>query len=259
MVTFVRAPLFVPAHKPELFAKAAASGADAVILDLEDAVPPDAKVTARKALRRHFTDLPVIVRINAAGIPFHAADLDAVRDLRPDAVMVPKAEDASAITTIAALTGVPVIALIETARGVAAAPAIAAAEGVTRLAFGSIDYCADLGMSHLFYALLHARSALVFASRLAQIAAPIDGVTAHFDDPGIAASDAAEAHSLGMTGKLCIHPSQVSGVLTAFLPTEVEIDWAHRVIATGEGAAVVDGAMVDEPLRRRARAILTTP
>ncbi|MFT4783029.1 MAG: citrate lyase subunit beta/citryl-CoA lyase [Akkermansiaceae bacterium] len=256
MLNLVRAPLFVPGHKPDLFAKAAASGADAVILDLEDAVPLDAKVIAREALRSDFTDLPVIVRINPTGTPFHAADLDAVRDLGPDAMIVPKAEDACALAAIAAKTGVSVIALVETASGIAAARAIAAAKGVTRLAFGSIDYCADLGLAHLSYALLHARSELVLASRLAEIAAPIDGVTVQFDDPSFAASEAAEARSLGMTGKLCIHPSQVLGVLAAFLPSKAEIDWAHRVLATGDGAAVVDGAMVDEPLRRKARWIL---
>ncbi|MFT7440984.1 MAG: citrate lyase subunit beta/citryl-CoA lyase, partial [Sulfitobacter sp.] len=174
----------------------------------------------------------------------------------PDAMIVPKAEDACALAAIAAKTGVSVIALVETASGIAAARAIAAAKGVTRLAFGSIDYCADLGLAHLSYALLHARSELVLASRLAEIAAPIDGVTVQFDDPSFAASEAAEARSLGMTGKLCIHPSQVLGVLAAFLPSKAEIDWAHRVLATGDGAAVVDGAMVDEPLRRKARWIL---
>ena len=132
MVTAIRAPLFVPANRPERFAKAAASGADAVILDLEDAVAADAKDAARAALATDFTDLPVIVRINAIGTPWHADDLAAVARLRPAAVMLPKAEDADRVASVAAQTGLPVIALVETARGLAHARAIAAAPGVAR-------------------------------------------------------------------------------------------------------------------------------
>ncbi|RWR34648.1 CoA ester lyase [Sinirhodobacter populi] len=257
MVTAIRAPLFVPANRPERFAKAAASGADAVILDLEDAVAAEAKETARAALATDFTDLPVIVRINAQGTGWYDADVAAVAALRPAAVILPKAEEAEAIASLAAaLDGVPVIALIESARGLANARGIAAAEGVVRLAFGSVDFCADLGCAHLREVLLPARSELVLASRLAGIAAPIDGVTVQLDDLSVSHDDAAHARTLGMSGKLCIHPRQIAGVLRAFAPTEAEIDWARRVLASGDGAVAVDGAMVDEPVRIRARAIL---
>lgn len=256
MVTAIRAPLFVPANRPERFAKAAASGADAVILDLEDAVAADAKDAARAALEVAFTGLPVIVRINAHGTPWHDADMAAVSALRPAAVILPKAEDGAVVAAVvAALGGVPVIALVETARGLANARAIAAA-GVARLAFGSVDFCADLGCAHLREVLLPARSELVLASRLAGIAAPLDGVTVQLDDLSASHDDAAHARALGMTGKLCIHPRQVAEVTRAFAPTEQEIDWARRVLASGDGAASVDGAMVDEPVRIRARAIL---
>ena len=256
MVSAIRAPLFVPANRPERFAKAAASGADAVILDLEDAVAADAKDAARAALATDFTDLPVIVRINAIGTPWHADDLAAVARLRPAAVMLPKAEDADRVASVAAQTGLPVIALVETARGLAHARAIAAAPGVARIAFGSVDFCADLGCAHLREVLLPARSELVLASRLAGIAAPIDGVTVQLDDLSVSHDDAAHARALGMTGKLCIHPRQIAEVRRAFAPTEAEIDWARRVLASGDGAVSVDGAMVDEPVRIRARAIL---
>ncbi|NHF74474.1 HpcH/HpaI aldolase/citrate lyase family protein [Paracoccus xiamenensis] len=255
-ISAIRAPLFVPANRPERFEKAAASGTDAVILDLEDAVAADAKDAARQALRKDFTDLPVIVRINAIGTPPHAADLQAIAALRPAAVILPKAEDAVSVQHVAEAAGVPVIALIESAHGLANSRQIAATPGVVRLAFGSIDFCADLGCNHLRDVLLPARFELVLASRLAGIAAPIDGVTAQLDDPEVTRDDAAHARALGMTGKLCIHPKQIPEVMRAFAPSAAEIDWARRVVASGDGAVSVDGAMVDEPVRIRARAIL---
>jgi len=256
MVTHIRAPLFVPANRPERFAKAAASATDAVILDLEDAVPQDAKEAARAALAADFTDLPVFVRINARGTPWHDADVAAVAGLPVAAVILPKAEDAATCSAVAAATGKPVIALIESGRGLAQARAIAAAKGVERLAFGSIDFCADLGCEHLREVLLPARSELVLASRLAGIAGPIDGVTVQLDDLSVTRDDATHARAMGMTGKLCIHPRQVAEVRNSFAPTQAQIDWARRVLASGDGAISVDGAMVDEPVRIRARAIL---
>ncbi|WP_269581147.1 HpcH/HpaI aldolase/citrate lyase family protein [Roseibium sp. Sym1] len=258
MVTSVQAPLFVPANRPERFAKAALSDADAVILDLEDAVPAAEKDSARANLAADFTDKPVLVRINAAGTTSFQADVDALKALDVAAVILPKAEETTNVTALwTALDGrVPVIALIETAAGLANARALASLEGVVRLAFGSIDYCADLGCAHKREVLLPVRSELVLASKLAGIAAPIDGVTADLADPEAAYTDAAHAKDLGMTGKLCIHPKQIDEVRRAFAPTKAECDWAGRVLASGDGAATVDGAMVDEPVRIRARAIL---
>lgn len=252
----IRAPLFVPANRPERFAKAAASGADAVILDLEDAVAADAKNAARAALRRDFTDKPVIVRINAIGTAAFDADLAAVAKLRPDAIMLPKAEDPQQIGALADIVPCPAIALIETARGLANAREIAAAKGVVRLAFGSVDFCADLGCAHTREVLAPARFELVLASRLAGISAPLDGVTVLLDDLSATSEDAAHAREIGMTGKLCIHPKQISPVLRAFAPSQSQIDWARHVLASGDGAVQVDGAMVDEPVRLRARSIL---
>lgn len=259
MVTAIRAPLFVPADRPERFAKAAASGADAVILDLEDAVAPTNKDQARAALVGLPDTVPIIVRINAVGTSSHDADLLALRGLSVAAIMLPKAEDVATIVTVAnALAGhVPIIALIESARGLAEVRRIATVSQVVRLAFGSIDFCADLGMEHLREALLPARVELVLASRLAGIAAPIDGVTTSIDDMALAAEDACHARALGMWGKLCIHPRQVPEIKRAFALTETEMDWARRVLAAGQGAVIVDGAMVDEPVRLQARKILS--
>ncbi|WP_026869973.1 HpcH/HpaI aldolase/citrate lyase family protein [Inquilinus limosus] len=250
----VVAPLFVPANRPERFGKAAASGADAVIIDLEDAVPAEAKDQARAALRADFTALPVLVRINAAGTPWHADDVAAVSALPLPAIVVPKAELGEGLEAIARSHSV--VALIETARGLAEARRIAALPSVARLAFGSIDYSADLGCAHTRDALLAARSELVLASRLAGRPAPLDGVTAAIDDATLVTGDARYARDLGFGGKLCIHPKQVAPVLDGFRPDEAEITWARRVLASGDGAAAVDGAMVNEPVRIRARSIL---
>lgn len=254
----IRAPLFVPANRPERFAKAAASGADAVILDLEDAVAHDAKDGARAALATDFNGLPVIVRINAAGTAWHAADVEAVRQLSVTAVMVPKAEDPSMLASVASALGghIPLIALVESVHGLAQVQAIAATPGVMRLAFGSVDFCADLGCAHLRDILLPVRVQLALAARLAGIAAPIDGVTMQLDDAALAHDDAVHARALGFSGKLCIHLKQVAEVKRAFAPTEAEIIWARRVLAAGEGAVALDGTMVDEPVRICARAIL---
>lgn len=252
----MRAPLFVPATRPERFAKAAASGADAVILDLEDAVAAADKAGARAALRRDFWDGPVIVRINGVGTSWHEDDMAAVAALAPDAVMLPKAEDPAAVAAVHAASGLPLIALVESAAGLAAARAIAATQGVARLAFGSVDFCADLGCEHVREALTPARAELTLASRLARIAAPLDGVTLEVADGAAAHDDALHARAMGMTGKLCIHPRQAPEVLRAFAPSAAQIDWARRVLASGDGAVAVDGQMVDEPVRARARAIL---
>lgn len=255
----IRAPLFVPANRPDRFAKAASSNADAIILDLEDAVARDDKAAARAALRDDFTAKPIIVRINAAGTPWHQDDLAAVRELGIAAVILPKAETpASIMATSGMLDGdVPVLPLIETASGLAAARAIAVLPGIERLIFGSIDFCADMGMQHRRDILMPARFELVLASRLAGLAPPIDGVTAQFDDDALTGEDAAHAAALGMGGKLCIHPRQVDAVLGAFLPSESEIAWARKVLQSADGAVAVDGEMIDEPVRLRARSILT--
>ncbi|PRY85067.1 HpcH/HpaI aldolase/citrate lyase family protein [Donghicola tyrosinivorans] len=257
MVTLdaLRTALFVPATRPDRFAKAAASGADAIILDLEDAVLPDDKDAARANLSAGF-DCPVIVRINATGTPWHKDDCAAVAALDCAAVMVPKAEDPETLRRISETTGKPLVALIETALGMANARAIAQTAGVVRLAFGSVDYCADLGCDHTPEALLTARSELVLAARLGGLAGPLDGVTTRIDDPATVTADAARAKALGMSGKLCIHPAQIAPATQAFRPDAAQIAWATRVLAASEGAARVDGEMVDEPVRLRARAIL---
>jgi citrate lyase subunit beta/citryl-CoA lyase len=152
---------------------------------------------------------------------------------------------------------VGIVPLIESAAGLANARMLAAAAGVVQLAFGSIDYCADLGISHTRLALLSARSELVLASRLAARAAPLDGVTTRIDDAALVEDDARHAQEIGFGGKLCIHPAQLGPARLGFAPTDAELAWAEAILASGEdGAVAVDGAMVDAPVRQRARALL---
>ncbi|MDB5680312.1 MAG: HpcH/HpaI aldolase [Sphingomonas bacterium] len=254
-------PLFVPADRPERFAKAAASGADAIILDLEDAVSPDRKDMARRTLATPGVipqDIPVIVRVNASSTPWQFADIETVARLPVAGVMVPKASRAEELTMIAGRLGNRrVIALIETPRGLAAVQDIARAGRVARLAFGSVDFCAEMGCAHTREALLSARSAIIFASALHGLPPPLDGVTAAFSDDAAARADARHAVEMGFGGKLCIHPRQIAAVLDGFAPSVGEIEWAHRVLAGArEGATVTDGAMVDAPVRARAALII---
>jgi citrate lyase subunit beta/citryl-CoA lyase len=255
------ASLFVPADRPERFAKAAASGADAVIIDLEDAVSVGAKAQARLALKRMESlpeGLDIFVRVNAQDSAWHEDDIDALAGLKIAGIMLPKSESGGEIEKLHRKTGLPVVAVVETARGHAACRTIAHAAGVTRLAFGSIDYAADLGMAHVREAMLAARSEIVLASRLAGLPAPIDGVTTAIDDEEMIADDARYAAALGFGGKLCIHPRQIAAVRRGFAPAEADVAWAQRVLAAPEGGAVsVDGMMVDAPVRLRARNILS--
>lgn len=253
----LRAPLFVPADRPDLLQKAIRSGADAVIIDLEDAVAADARTAARALLPSAPAGVPLLLRINGVGTPWYPGDLLAARNPPFAAIVLPKAESAPTVAAVSAASGgLPVIALIETARGLAAARQIAAATGVVRLAFGSIDYCADIGCAHEREALLHARCELVLASRLAGLCAPLDGVTLAFRDRAQLQADVAHARSLGMRGKLCIHPAQLADVRAGFVPTREEIDLARKILSRADGAIAIDGQMVDEPVRRLAEQTL---
>jgi citrate lyase subunit beta/citryl-CoA lyase len=257
----VRSYLFVPGNRPERFAKALASGAHAVIVDLEDAVPATQKEAARAAVAEWLAPgQPVFLRVNAAGTPWFDDDVRVCEIPGLAGIVLPKAETADAVDAIRSRVGdkVPVLPLIESARGMWNVLAVARSAGVSRLVFGSIDYQADLGLAD--DELLHARSRLVLASRVAEIAPPVDGVTTAIDDVEVLRRDARRARSLGFGAKLCIHPNQVAPVNEAFRPTDAEIAWARRVVdadAAASGAAVaVDGKMVDRPVLLKARAIL---
>jgi citrate lyase subunit beta/citryl-CoA lyase len=172
--------------------------------------------------------------------------------------MLPKTETAE---DVAACPGVlPVIVLIESARGLAQLDRILAAPGVGGAAFGSLDYALDLSCAHEWDALLHARSELVFRCRLASLPPPLDGVTTQLDDAALIEADALRAKAIGFGGKLAIHPKQIAPIHSAFMPDARALAWAHKVLeAASSGAAVqVDGAMVDAPLIERARRLLAS-
>jgi citrate lyase subunit beta/citryl-CoA lyase len=254
-----RTLLFVPGNRPERFAKAVAAGPDIVVIDLEDAVGAGDKDTARDHAREWFAaGNPGVVRINGHGTPWYDADLAMVGELDVPA-LVPKASDPA---VLAAITGadVPVVALIETAAGVLAAHDVARVPGVHRLAFGSIDLAAEYGVDpNDRDALQMSRSMLVTASAAAGLAPPIDGVTTALTDQDALVCDLQYARRIGMTAKLCIHPSQVEAVHHGLRPSDDEISWAQRIVDSGgpDGSATAhDGHMIDAPVIARARRIL---
>jgi len=257
-----RSLLFVPGHRPERFDKALASGADGVIIDLEDAVAPPDKPAARDTVRIWLSSArPVILRINSADTPWFDDDLALCGLPGVAAVMLPKADSAATVARVMAAGAAAVLPLIESAAGLAALAGIAGAAGVQRLVFGAIDLQVDLGLRDaLEDELLPFRLQLVLASRLAGIGAPIDGVSTAIDDAQTLQHDVQRARRLGFAGKLCIHPRQVATVQHGFSPSADEQAWARRVLdaaaAAGGAAVAVDGRMVDTPVLKRAETIL---
>lgn len=260
-IGFSSAFLFVPGTRPERFAKALDSGADGVIIDLEDAVAVEDKKRARDAIRSAwptFSDEQkkrLIIRSNSPGSQFYAADLILAQELDVACLLIPKSESLDQINGAAQiLPNTAIIPMIETAIGLDHLNDIATAEQVLRLALGNLDLQADLGMvcDARESELQTARFQIVLASRLAQIAPPIDGVTPSTDDIERITNDAERAKRMGFGGKLCIHPKQVPLVKAAFLPSAEEISWAFRVIeadkASKGGAVKLDGRMIDHPV-----------
>lgn len=255
--------MFVPGDRPERFAKAIASGADAVIIDLEDAVAPAAKSGARAAVAANLAAArPVLVRINGPRTEWFREDVQLCRLPGVAGVVLPKAERVDDVRYVAETAGndMPILPLIETARGFANVEAIARSAWVERLLFGSLDLQLDLGIAGDGEELNYFRSRLVLVSRLAALAAPVDGVTTALDDPAVLRAETLRAKRFGFGGKLCIHPKQVSVVNECFGPSEAEIAWARRVVeaarATPHGAVALDGNMIDRPVLARAEAIL---
>lgn len=267
-VAAARSALFVPGDRPERFAKATDSGADVVIIDLEDAVAAGAKTAARLAAVEALTDgFLALVRINAPGTPEFDEDLAALTG--PESphgllgLMVPKVEDASVLLKVGAAlgNGRAVVALIESARGVRDIDIITANATCTRLAFGAIDFALDTGGTTDPEVLAPVRSRLVVASRAAGMAAPLDTPSIDFHNVLAVEVEARLGRAFGFSGKLCIHPTQIAPVRAAYAPTDAEVKWALRILeanTASNGAAVqLDGQMVDVPVVARARNILS--
>lgn len=257
-----RSYLFVPGNRPERFSKACTTGAHAVIIDLEDAVPPLEKSAARENIATWLsTKHPVLIRVNSVDSPWFRDDVRLCEMPGVAGIVLPKAERTDDIFMIhCASANKPVFPLIETARGFESAGILARASHVQRLMFGSIDFQLDMGIEGDNEELLYFRSMLVLFSRLANIQPPVDGVTTEFDDTDFLRRETVRARRLGFGGKLCIHPRQVEHVNDAFAPTDEEVAWARRVIEaaqSADGAAVaIDGKMVDRPVILKARQVL---
>ena len=234
---------------------------------------PEHKAHAREQLAEGFAALSaadrqrLLVRVNACGTPWHDGDRALMAQLSVQGlagVVLPKAERAADLASLAAALGPAgvLVPLIESAAGLAALDAIAGAAQVLRLAFGHLDFQADLGLSCDAgeAELVPVRLALVLATRRAALAAPIDGVTPDWRDTQRLEAEARRARRGGFGAKLCIHPSQVATVHAALGPTADELAWARRVRdaaqASGGGVISLDGRMVDAPVVRLAERLL---
>jgi citrate lyase subunit beta/citryl-CoA lyase len=259
--------LFCPADRPDRYDKAV-ERADAVIIDLEDAVAAADKVTAREALVSHPLDPSrTIVRVNGFETDDFEADLAALRDTAYRTVMLPKASSAAETQ---ALRGYDVIALCETAVGVLAAGELAAADHVVALFWGAEDLVASLGGTSSRRVdgtyrdvARHARSSVLLAAAANGIAA-IDSVYLNISDAEGLAAEAEDAVASGFAATACIHPSQVDVIRMAYKPSEAQLERARAILAlaeTSHGVFAYEGQMVDEPVLRHARTVVarTTP
>jgi citrate lyase subunit beta/citryl-CoA lyase len=266
-----RSSLYVPGDRPDRFAKAADSGADAIILDLEDAVAVSAKDEARSHVARFLTDTPRgagpqrLVRLNSESF---AADLDALAGADVDAFSLAKAslDGLDRLDDHLGDREVPVVALIETAADLENLGRIAKHHRVESLAVGEADLTAELGITPSVdeHELWPLRMQLVVASAAAQIAPPTAPVSTDFKDPTALALSTALMRRAGFGGRACIHPAQVSVVNDVFTPTDDEVADARRLVemfdaavAAGSGVATDDdGRMIDEAVVRQARRLL---
>jgi len=269
-----RSVLFSPGDQPDLMRKAPTTGADIVIFDLEDAVAPGAKAQAREAvndvLRDTDPECEVCVRVNPAGI---AADDDLAAVLegspRLDGVVLPKTRAAEDVETLARLLAehdadLPVLALVESARGVLDAEAIAAAGPTDAVLFGAEDFAADVGATRTAEGteVLYARQRVVTAAGAAGVDA-IDTLWTDFEDTDGLRADTERAVEMGYDGKMAIHPRQVAVINETFTPSAERVEWAERVLAARERAATegrgvfeVDGEMIDAPLIAQAEQVI---
>ncbi len=263
MTVTLRSALFLPASNPRAIAKARQLDSDAVILDLEDAVAPDAKAAARDmavaAVREGgFGERLLVVRTNALGAPWANDDLAALADARPSAVLIPKVDDVATLAAARHALGpdVPLWAMIETCRGLLSLPVLAGAAaelGLTCLVAGTNDLAKDMRLPSPPSpdVLRPLRVQIVVAARAAGLVA-LDGVCNALDAPDRLAEECAEGRRLGFDGKTLVHPNQIAAAHQGFGPDAAEIAWAHKVVAAfaepahaGLGAIRLDGQMVE--------------
>ncbi|MGV8970428.1 MAG: HpcH/HpaI aldolase/citrate lyase family protein [Microbacteriaceae bacterium] len=260
--------LFVPGSRPDRFIKALTSGADEVIIDLEDAVAPEDKSRAREITRASLIngglDRSVFIRINPPGTPWYIDDVAAMQSIATSSegalagIMLPKCESAEQIEELATTFGseTRIIALIETAAGIAQINDIAKAQGLSRLALGAVDFSADVSADLDSVTITAAYAALVIHSRAAGLPSPVASPPLSFTDIDGITTQARVLRGMGLGGQLCIHPHQIEPIHDGFAPTTQELEWARRVMSTTGAATQIDGAMVDKPVRDRAERFL---
>lgn len=258
--------LFVPGSSPERFEKAIASGADRVIIDLEDAVSADEKEQARAnvvAALRSGLSQPVLVRVNPLDTREFDVDMAVLTAISESSsglrgVVFPKVEDPAAIAHACSSLpeGLEKIAMIESAKGVDLVRQIIAIPSISQLALGAIDLGVDLNSDAFGPVIDFVYVQLVLASRLAEKIAPIGSPPVLIHEPEMLEQDARKLRGLGVFGQLCIHPAQVQPIHAGFAPTADEVEWAEKVLSSTGGAAQVAGQMVDKPVRVRAEIIL---
>lgn len=266
--TLIRSALFVPGSRPERFAKALAAGADAVIVDFEDAVEEPLKRQARDNLAAFLNSHPqaaVWVRVNA---PAHAEHADDLAFCRQQAgvvgVLLPKVESTAHVATVWQ-AGKSVWPIIESAKGLLALEQIAHAPGVQRLSFGGLDLALDLNLNtgtpaaQMF--LDQARMSVQLHSRGADLLPPLDGVYPAIGDQQGLHHAVRRAYDMGYGGALCIHPAQIPVIHAALTPSAEDLEWARKVTDAsaavhGAGAFQLDGQMIDAPVLLRAQRLL---
>ena len=265
--------LFVPATRIDRVEKAFASGADAVIVDLEDAVAQVDKAQARAALKDYYAAQheaksyrPIWLRINKADSAEFAKDLALCQQLpRLAGVVLAKAEQAADIEKVYQETRLPVIAVIENAIGLYRANEMAKASGLLAFSYGFLDLCNDLqvqvGTASADIIANQIRYQLILTSKVHQLLAPIDSVYADFNDSKGLHKRVQLWSQMGMSGMLCIHPKQVDIVKQALQPTDSELEFAQRVIEeyerSGQAVFKVEGNMVDAPVIERSYQLLS--
>jgi citrate lyase subunit beta/citryl-CoA lyase len=271
----LRSLLFAPAVRPDMIPKLPGTGADAVVIDCEDATPPGAKAEGRANARAMAPRIAgqgseVFVRVNAVPSPWFEDDVREGLCAGLAGIVVPKLESLEQMEIVArtlASAGhaeLPVLAGLETALGIADARPLLAHPKVVAAYFGAEDFIADMGgvRTEESQEVLYARSHVALAGRLAGVPC-LDQVVTDFKNDALFEREIAEAKAIGYQGKLCIHPRQVALANAGFVPSEEEIDFARRLLdayqresAAGVGAISFEGQMVDEPLAARARQVL---
>jgi citrate lyase subunit beta/citryl-CoA lyase len=277
----IRTLLFTPGNHADKVAKVFNAGSDVAILDLEDAVAVSEKAAARAPVvdaLKNPRDCLGYVRVNAADTDFYTDDLAAVIGPWLDGVMVPKVESADQLVAAEAEVrrledsagmepgSVDIIPILETAKGLAAVADIAGCgTRVRRLSFGAVDFAKDLGLRLSLdeWELTPARSAIVLASRVAGLDAPLDSVWVHYRDTDGLVASAERVRDMGFRGKMCIHPAQIAPVNAVFTPSDQDIAHAEKIVAAfgeaesaGSASIQIDGFFVDYPVVEQARRTL---